>query len=196
MPELCVTFRPKQRARGMPGARCTRSRACSVESTRVSHHGRTGIPGIPARNGFNGFLRALPGDRACLPPSPVKLLFTNLTPASGRQDHTTSPSARSALVSSAAYVHRIPCPTFVTIAKRPFVWAGMAADREVICAKWEQKYFCEGGWTGKSLDRDFWHQEPGDLILRSGRLAASRRMDPTPGLGPSFETHAMACSSG
>src|SRR5882672_8227410 len=26
-------------------------------------------PGIPARNGFNGFLRALPGDRAVLPPS-------------------------------------------------------------------------------------------------------------------------------
>ncbi len=26
-------------------------------------------PGIPARNGFNGFLRALPGDRALLPPS-------------------------------------------------------------------------------------------------------------------------------
>jgi hypothetical protein len=27
----------------MPGARCTRSRAWCVESTRVSHHGRTGI---------------------------------------------------------------------------------------------------------------------------------------------------------
>ena len=27
----------------MPGARCTRSRAFRVESTRVSHHGRTGI---------------------------------------------------------------------------------------------------------------------------------------------------------
>ena len=27
----------------MPGARCTRSRAWGVESTRVSHHGRTGI---------------------------------------------------------------------------------------------------------------------------------------------------------
>ena len=96
-----------------------------------------------------------------MPPSPVKLLFTNLTPASGRQDHTTSPSARSALVSSAAYVHRIPCPTFVTIAKRPFVWAGMAGDREVICARSEPKYFCEGGWTGKSLDRDFWHRRAG-----------------------------------
>jgi hypothetical protein len=26
-------------------------------------------PGIPARNGFNGFLRTLPGDRAFLSPS-------------------------------------------------------------------------------------------------------------------------------
>jgi hypothetical protein len=27
----------------MPGAQCTRGRACRVGSTRVSHHGRTGI---------------------------------------------------------------------------------------------------------------------------------------------------------
>jgi hypothetical protein len=33
----------QQRAWGMPGARCTRSRACRIVSTRVSHHGRTGI---------------------------------------------------------------------------------------------------------------------------------------------------------
>src|SRR6202022_3935287 len=46
----------KQRAWGMPGARRTRSLACNVKKTRVSHHGRTGTPGIPARNGFNGFL--------------------------------------------------------------------------------------------------------------------------------------------
>jgi len=39
----------------------------------------------------------------------------------------------------------------VTIAKRPCVWAGMAADREVICAKWEQKYFYGGDWTGDSV---------------------------------------------
>jgi hypothetical protein len=36
-----------QRAQGKPGARCTRSRACSVESTRVSHHRSTGTPGLP-----------------------------------------------------------------------------------------------------------------------------------------------------
>jgi hypothetical protein len=53
----------------MPGAQCTRSRACSVVNTRVSHHGYTGSPGIPARDGVNGFLRALPGDRALLSPS-------------------------------------------------------------------------------------------------------------------------------
>jgi hypothetical protein len=91
----------------MPGARCTRSRACSVVNTRVSHHGYTGSPGIPARNGFNGFLRALPGDRACLPPSFADR-STTLTPASGRQDHTTSPSASGALVRSTIRVHRIP----------------------------------------------------------------------------------------
>ncbi len=43
-PELRMNPSPrKQRAWGMPGARCTRGRACRVESTRVSHHGRTEI---------------------------------------------------------------------------------------------------------------------------------------------------------
>src|ERR1700688_2727709 len=36
-----------QRAQGKPGARCTRSRAWCVESTRVSHHRFTGTPGLP-----------------------------------------------------------------------------------------------------------------------------------------------------
>jgi hypothetical protein len=90
-----------QRARGMPGARCARSRAWSVVNTRVSHHGHTGITRHSPRSGFNGFLRTLPGDRAFLPPSSAKIASANLTPASGRQDHTTSPSARSALSSLA-----------------------------------------------------------------------------------------------
>jgi hypothetical protein len=36
------------------------------------------------------------------------MISANLTPASGRQDHTTSPSASGALVRSAIRVHRIP----------------------------------------------------------------------------------------
>src|SRR3979411_2056146 len=84
------------------------SRALGSGRTHTSNNEYTGTPGIPARNGFNGFLRALPGDRALLPPSladsaararPVGPTChpANLTPASGRQDHTTSPSAATSL---------------------------------------------------------------------------------------------------
>src|SRR5713101_690145 len=43
-------------------------------------------PGIPARNGFNGFLRALPGDRALLPPSSADMVLS----APGRADLTSA----------------------------------------------------------------------------------------------------------
>ncbi len=78
-----------------------------VVNTRVSHHGHTGNTRHSPRNGFNGFLRALPGDRACLPPSSADQP-ANLTPASGRQDHTTSPSTSSAIRQRRISVHRIP----------------------------------------------------------------------------------------
>ena len=98
------------RAWGMPGARCTRGLVCTCSGrTHTSNNEYTGTPGIPARNGFNGLCRALPGDRALLPPSPrgypacphpvgPTCLPQNLTPASGRQDHTILPSAATSLV--------------------------------------------------------------------------------------------------
>ena len=58
----------------MPGAQCTRSRACSVESTRVSHHRSTGKPGIPARNGFTAYIVLSPVTGLFLSPSSVELL--------------------------------------------------------------------------------------------------------------------------
>ena len=39
----------------MPGARCARSRAWWVESTRVSHHGHTGNTRHSPRNGFTAY---------------------------------------------------------------------------------------------------------------------------------------------
>ena len=76
-------------------------------SIRVSHHGHTGIiPAFPAQ-WFYGLLRALPGDQALLSPSPA-LLLADLAPASGRQNHTTSPSAAAHFVKRTARVHRIP----------------------------------------------------------------------------------------
>jgi hypothetical protein len=113
----------------MPGARCTRSRALCVVITRVSHHGYTGSPGIPARNGFNGFLRALPGDRAFLSPSPANTsvsgptgptsLFANLNAsveASGPHDFAVR---RKRFRQRRCQRPSHPVPTFVTIAKRP-----------------------------------------------------------------------------
>jgi hypothetical protein len=59
------------------------------------------------RNGFTAYIALSPVNRAFLPPSPAPL-SANLTPASGRQDHTTLPSASSAFVKGAIRVHRIP----------------------------------------------------------------------------------------
>jgi hypothetical protein len=77
------------RALGAPAAL-----RAKVESTQASHHGHTGNTRHSLRSGFNGFFRALPGDRAFLPPSSAEPP-ANLTPASGCQNHTTSPYACS-----------------------------------------------------------------------------------------------------
>ena len=106
-----VQVRPskQQRAQETPDASRTRSLVCKVESTRVSHHrfGRD-HPAFPAQ-WFYGLFRTLPGDRAFLPPSSLRsLLLKNLTPASGRQGHTTSPSANRLRKSHAAVLVPVP----------------------------------------------------------------------------------------
>src|SRR5713226_3885428 len=183
-PELWV-YLPPPRGRGecrvpaAPAASC----ALCIGKKHTSNNEYTGTPGIPARNGFNGLCRALPGDRALLPPSsrgylacphPVgpTCLPQNLTPASGRQDHTILPSAATSLVrtlfdrsriqrtrpaipsrAKRCRVHRIPCPTSVTIAKRPSVWDGMTRLIEMFLPTTEAKYFCKEGWTALSTNR-------------------------------------------
>jgi hypothetical protein len=95
-----------------PIAACAMS---GVERTRVSQV-TPESPGIP-RAMVYGLFRALPGDRAFLPPSPA-LLGANLTPASGRQDHTFLPSASAHFV-KCAFASTASRLTSVTIAKRP-----------------------------------------------------------------------------
>jgi hypothetical protein len=108
-PRFAPTSLSKERAQGKPGARCTRSLACESDKAHEhSHHRFTGITRPSLRNGFNGLFRALPGDRALLPPSLAAQSSANLTPASGCQDHTTSPSAlcRSSCDTSASTASR------------------------------------------------------------------------------------------
>src|ERR1700682_3412301 len=107
-----------QRGRGerrMPLAPAASCALVVVERTRVTTS-TPESPGVPARNGFNGFLRALPGDRALLPPSSADVFLSkpgwadlnsaNLTPASGRQDHTTSPYAATSFVRVLLIAHK------------------------------------------------------------------------------------------
>ncbi len=102
---------PPSRTRGRRESRVRAAPAVSCAKWKKTH---TSIQVQRRQSGFPcavvyGLYRALPGDRAFLPPSPLRsLLLKNLTPASGRQDHTTSPSATTALVSRRHRVHRIP----------------------------------------------------------------------------------------
>jgi hypothetical protein len=171
---------PPKRGRGerrMPLAPAASCALLLVERTRVTTS-TPESPDVPARNGFNGFLRALPGDRALLPPSPADMFLSkpgwadltpqDLTPASGRQDHTTSPYAATSLVRSLLIAHRPfanpPCdpvarktlprrphphPASVTIAIRPSGGVGCENSRSDLgCVKTEIFF----GKSEKQLD--------------------------------------------
>jgi hypothetical protein len=96
----------------------SRPRMQNKKAYEHRHHGHTGFTRHSPRNGFNGFLRALLGDRALLSPSSAEMTSANLTPASRRQDHTTSPSASVPFVYSTS-ASTASCPASVTIASAP-----------------------------------------------------------------------------
>jgi hypothetical protein len=93
----------------MPGARRARSLVCeNKKAHKHSHHGHTGIARHSPRDGFTVYIALSPVTGLVCHRRQRKLPSADLTPASGRQDHTTSPSTKSALVFGAARVHRIP----------------------------------------------------------------------------------------
>src|SRR6202047_408771 len=105
------------RARDAPAA----SHANKKLAYECSHHGHTGITRHSPRNGFNSLYRALPGDRAFLPPSPAKVASRKLDAsvgASGPHDFAVRGSAPSSEAPPASTASR---PAFVTIASRPSV---------------------------------------------------------------------------
>src|SRR6266403_903291 len=75
----------------------------------------------PAAQWVYSLLRALPGDQACLTPSPARLL-ADLTPALGRQNDTTWPYAAARFVKRTDRVHRIP--PHVRDVRTPLCWDG------------------------------------------------------------------------
>jgi hypothetical protein len=168
---LLSTFRPLQsEGAGNAGRRCARSRACSVVNTRVSHHGHTGITRHSPRNGFNGFLRALPGDRAFLSPSSGGVASARLdagVEASGPHDFTVRKVALSSAAPSASTASR---SNVRDDRETPLVWDGMAGDIDLIWVEREGKYFCKWDWTDD--------HHPAALICPSGK-SVGRPEQPT-----------------
>jgi hypothetical protein len=136
----------------MPGAGCARSLVCKWKKAhKHSRHGHTGNTRHSPRNGFNGFLRALPGDRAFLPPS-LANFPASLTPASGRQDHTTSPSASCAARLAAPSASTASRPAFRDDREPPL--CGTGRDGSIaVSTKSKSEIFFERGLdaTGKSV---------------------------------------------
>src|SRR6185437_10612873 len=118
-----------------------------TKSTGVGPQVNRSNAGFPCAMVY-GLLRALPGDRAFLPPSPARCasIAADLTPASGRQDHTTSPSAMPALVARRHPRPPHPTATFVTCAT-PLLSGGTRGLSPLICPATEAEFFCAKGWT-------------------------------------------------
>jgi hypothetical protein len=83
----------------MPGAQCARTLACKLKKAHErSHHGHTGNTRHSPRDGFTAYNVLSPVTGLFCHRRHAGLTLRNLTPASGRQDHTTSPSALVSLV--------------------------------------------------------------------------------------------------
>src|SRR5258705_9990251 len=158
----------------MPGARCTHSPACEVGSARGSSpQVHRDPPAFPHAMVLTASFVLFPvTGLVCHRRQRIKVLSApgradktsaNLTPASGRQDHTTSPSA--AIVSRQRAVDRSqipknppchhvarptlprpphPIPTFVTMANAPLVGRDGGINKSV-STKWRSRIFLQRG---------------------------------------------------
>jgi hypothetical protein len=154
----------------MPGARCARSLACKIEKAHErSHHGHTGNTRHSLRNGLR-LISCSPRRSGLFVTVASGMSSADLTPASRRQDHTTSPSASAPFVKGAIRVHRIP-PRVCDDRETPLSRDGTADDIDLIWVSGEGKYFFKRDWTANSL------------ICPSGK-SASRPDEPRPSEAP------------
>jgi hypothetical protein len=148
-PESCVMRAPQiQRAQGMPGVWRTRSRACSVESTRVSHHRSPKHSGIPCAMVLR-LIRALPGVPGLIA-SVTREIVHGLDPSVGRSGPRDFAVRVDAARLPAPTRPSHPAPTSVTIAIRPSDRVRNAEKLRLICASDKAKYFWIWGWTRRA----------------------------------------------
>jgi len=126
-PSVSNSFAPPlKRAQERPGARCTRGLVRKTACKSAHEHTGSAEAVRPSlRNGFYSLFRALPGDRAFLPPSPARCedhrQLDASVGASGPHDFAVRISvARLATPTRPPQ----PAPTFVTMANVPSFEAG------------------------------------------------------------------------
>src|ERR1700686_1445973 len=94
-----------------------------------------------------GLFRALPGDRAFLPPSPAKAAFRELDASVGASGPHVFAVRVSAVRQWHISVHRIPSRVRDD-RDTPLEWDETGWGVEGIWAQREAEYFCVGGSTG------------------------------------------------
>jgi hypothetical protein len=112
--------------------------ACSKKA-RGRTTGTSRTTGLPCAMVLR-LIRDLPGDQALLPPS-LRVISQSLTPALGRQDHTTSPSA------SCRSSHNTPRPSHPAPYVRDdreatLLWVRDARMIVLICPTWQRPSGC------------------------------------------------------
>jgi len=109
----------------MPGEGLTHGPPAEKKQAAVTT-GSAGSSGIPCAMVLR-LIRDLPGEPGFLAPV-ARHHLASLTPASGCQDHTISPSAKPRSSASATrrepYVHRIPASRSVTIGQNALLIEG------------------------------------------------------------------------
>jgi hypothetical protein len=136
-----------QRAQGKPGARCTRGLVCKhAQKNAHEHTGSAEASGLPCAMVLRLITRS-PRRSGFLVTVTSRILPRGLTPASGRQDHTTSPSASRPFVKgpSASTASR---PAFRDDRERPSCRVGRRKLVALICPTAKAEYFLREGWTG------------------------------------------------
>jgi len=133
----------------MPDARCTRGLVCNVHRKCAHEHTGPAESIRPSlRNGFTAYIALSPvtGFLATVARK-KRWLPTNLTPASGRQDHTILPYASGAFVLHAFRVHRIS-PHVRDDLEPPLLSGETRRLKSLIWSTCKAEYFHKRGLTG------------------------------------------------
>jgi hypothetical protein len=170
LPPSPIRGRGERRAPLAPAASC----ALCIGRKHTSNNEYPGITRRSRTQWFYGLLRALPGDRALLPPSsnglrscprpvgPTDLreLDTSIGVSEPHDFTVRSNIVRQHAADCSQAVRRpalpprvtpdaaastAPLPAFLTIANRPSCGVGWREFVEMICPTGEAKYFCKGG---------------------------------------------------